>query len=148
MTYCNIHHCVRAYVGRKGQARLDLAVAGLAKDSMLLKANGNVYKQCSGVAYQPGSPPFPHAELSARVTTWSAWKAECPDGLVYIGEPTPPLRMAVPRSLFTINPAYKAAQACDLHQTEQVVGICVNGAIHLPSPRPTPADVGCWPHGG
>lgn len=113
VSYCNLTACTRVYAGPRGAAPLDLAVAGLLDDEMILKAGGTLFYQESGkpvspevlrsthnpvaVAHARDSSPaaatsqagtsheLPYITLAPELTTWQAWLEQHPDSDVYIG---------------------------------------------------------------
>jgi Protein of unknown function (DUF3179) len=111
VAYCNVTGCVRGYTGPPGPAPLDLAVAGLLNDEMVLNAGGSLYFQGSGKLVDPallesshnpiavahahnarktltanqGTSGIPYDTLTPVLTTWQAWVEQHPDSDIYTG---------------------------------------------------------------
>jgi hypothetical protein len=111
VAYCNVTGCVRVYTGPPGPAPLDLTVAGLLNDEMVLNAGGSLYFQGSGKLVDPallesshnpvavahahnarktstanqGTSGMPYDTLTPVLTTWQAWVEQHPDSDIYTG---------------------------------------------------------------
>jgi Protein of unknown function (DUF3179) len=111
VAYCNLTECVRVYTGPAGSGPLDLAVAGLLNDEMVLKVGDTPYFQGSGKLVRPevlesshnpvavafarnakavvgsgqGAREIPYAMLTPVLTTWKSWVEQHPESDVFTG---------------------------------------------------------------
>jgi hypothetical protein len=114
VTHCDLYHCTRAFTGGAPGEPLDLAVGGVTRGGLILRAGGHSYRQDSGAPLSAGDPPFPYAPHPAATETWGEWRHEHPDTDVYVAVPeeaTPPPSDAVPSPLPFDLPAALAALA-------------------------------------
>jgi hypothetical protein len=97
VTYCDIHECARLFTTGVSSTPLDLWQGGLEGDTMVVKVAGHRYRQDSGAALEPDSPPLPYDSRPGDVTSWGKWLRAHPDTDVYLGlphEPAPPVSSA------------------------------------------------------
>lgn len=113
VAYCNLTECVRVYTGPAGSGPLDLAVAGLLDNEMIMNVGGAPYFQGSGKLVGPdvlgssrnpvavsfarnakaaagserGSREIPYATLTPVLTTWKSWVEQHPESDVFTGAP-------------------------------------------------------------
>jgi hypothetical protein len=111
VAYCNLTECVRVYTGPTGSGPLDLAVAGLLNDEMVMSVGGTPYFQGSGKLVGPdalqsshnpiavalarkaqsevgsgqGAREIPYATLTPVLTTWKTWVEQHPESDVFTG---------------------------------------------------------------
>ena len=88
VAYCDKSECLRVYSDPRGSEPLDLKVAGVLNNEMIVRHGGTMYFHKSGKEVEPGdgSPTLPFALINPTVTTWKEWTAKHPDTSVYIGE--------------------------------------------------------------
>ena len=88
VAYCDKSECLRVYSDPGGSEPLDLRVAGILNDEMIVRHGGRMYFHKSGKEVEPreGSPTLPYALINPTVTTWKEWTARHPDTRVYIGD--------------------------------------------------------------
>ncbi len=113
VAYCNLTECVRVYTGPTGSGPLDLAVAGMLDDEMIMNVGGTPYFQGSGKLVGPDvlesshnpvavgfaqkarsvarsgqvAPEIPYATLTPVLTTWKSWVEQHPESDVFTGLP-------------------------------------------------------------
>lgn len=89
VAYCDLSACLRVYSNPQGSEPLDLSVAGLLHDEMVIRHAGRMYFHHSGREVEPGdgSPALPFPLITPTVTTWKDWSSRHPDTRVYVGKP-------------------------------------------------------------
>ncbi len=92
VTYCDLLDCVRAFGGADSKTPLNITLAGIVDNGMLLGVDDHIYYQSTAEIANPATdkdaPKFPYASLSATRTTWREWKSLHPQTDVYIGPST------------------------------------------------------------
>ena len=88
VAYCDLTECLRVYSDPRGSEPLDLNVAGVLNDEMIMRHGGRMYFHKSGKEVEPGndSPTLPYPLITPTVTTWKEWTTRHPDTRVYIGK--------------------------------------------------------------
>ncbi len=100
VSYCDIFDCARAYTEPHGSSPLGISVAGLLKDSMVIKIGETYYSHKTGQildeallkqGLQPAEvrasrTPFPYAPAPLSRTTWKRWREQHPQSEVYTGK--------------------------------------------------------------
>jgi hypothetical protein len=88
VAYCDMTECLRVYSDPRGSELLDLNVAGVLNDEMIMRHGGKMYFHKSGKLVEPGndSPTLPYPLITPTVTTWKEWTTRHPDTRVYIGK--------------------------------------------------------------
>jgi hypothetical protein len=88
VAYCDLIKCLRVYSDPQGSEPLDLNVAGLLNDEMVVRHGGKMYFHKSGKEVDPGNdaPTLPYPLITPTVTTWKEWTTRHPDTRVYIGK--------------------------------------------------------------
>ena len=89
VAYCDLSGCLRVYSNPQGSEPMDLSVAGLLHDEMVVRHGGRMYFHNSGREVEPGdgSPALPFRPIAPTVTTWKDWSSRHPDTRVYVGKP-------------------------------------------------------------
>jgi hypothetical protein len=86
VTFCDRSQCARVFCNEGGSAPMDVNLAGIKDDSLLIRIENVIYHQDSGSESQEaGEPPFPYATHPFVRTTWKAWKESHPLTDVYTG---------------------------------------------------------------
>jgi hypothetical protein len=101
VTYCPLYHCTRVFSGGEPGVPLDMSVAGVTDETMLLRADGHAYRQDSGAPLEEGGTPFPYSPEAAVVESWEQWRHEHPDTDVYVDAPG---RVPLPEATETAPP--------------------------------------------
>jgi hypothetical protein len=88
VAYCNLTECLRVYSDPRGSEPLDLNVAGILNDEMIVRHGGRMYFHKSGKEVEPGndSPTLPYTLITPTLATWKEWTTRHPDTSVYIGK--------------------------------------------------------------
>ncbi len=76
VTYCGISDCVRVLTGNESGSPLDLSVAGLAGDKMLV--------QFGSQAFEQDSKNLPLTDVSFQRMSWGEWRTLHPDSELYV----------------------------------------------------------------
>ena len=100
VTYCNLSQCIRTYTNPGSSVPLDAEVVGLLNSEMVVKLQGNMYFQRSGLPLDPSKnpPPIPFDALSSTLTTWKDWINHHPYTDVYDGAARPNQAQELPVS--------------------------------------------------
>ena len=89
VTLCDLGRCVRVFT-HTGSEPLDISVAGMRNDDMMLKVEGRLFSQKSGQSLDPEhSDSFPFDEAAYELTTWEKWREAHPDTDVSVGTEAP-----------------------------------------------------------
>ena len=78
VAYCDLTECLRVYSDPRGSQPLDLNVAGVLYDEMIMRHGGRMYFHKSGKEVEPGddSPTLPYPLVTPTVTTWKEWTSQ------------------------------------------------------------------------
>jgi hypothetical protein len=85
VTHCDISGCTRVFTGADSGRPLELSQGGIRDYSMVLKADGRLYRQESCEPLDAEGPRFPFAAYPSQVTVWGIWRKAHPDTDVYMG---------------------------------------------------------------
>jgi hypothetical protein len=88
VSYCFLTECLRVYSDPTSTAPLDVQIAGLLDDEMVVRIGGSLYFQKSGRPVDPGKTPtpIPYRLLTPTRTTWAEWTKHHPETDVYVGD--------------------------------------------------------------
>jgi hypothetical protein len=84
VAYCALHDCIQVVTG-DGFRPLELEVAGLDPEGMLLSVDKHRYRESTLEPLKADSPAFPYQRHAWERTTWGAWKRAHPDTDVFLG---------------------------------------------------------------
>ncbi len=91
--HCDISGCTRVFTGSSSGQPLELMVGGRKDAGLVLKWNGQLYRQETSEPLDKHSVSFPYRQYPADLTVWGNWRQAHPQTDVYMGsvdEATPP----------------------------------------------------------
>ena len=76
VTYCDRKDCIKVYSSTTRGKIIDLSLAGIFKDDLILQFGGKTYEQ--------SAEKIPLLNYSFERTTWKQWKEAHPDTDIYL----------------------------------------------------------------